>query len=241
MKKNFVVPNPEQIEYIIGIDFGHGETSAAITRIDSKYDPEDIEITEGKKAIPSVMRIDSEGKITLGDEAVHQYTREGGNFYAYFKQSPNTLDEQEIPNLHVMKLFMKSVYDELRNLTSSINELVFCVKMTVRQFCDLRDAIAVESDLNKSYYPKERKGRGHIVLTKDSTCGLIDEWQGSGSLLEIALEKDIRLPIRYIARVVYDGAVKYGIKEIYGVSDSLWSGAVKEIKPMKRRKGGFNE
>lgn len=113
MKKNFVVPNPEQIEYIIGIDFGHGETSAAITRIDSKYDPEDIEITEGKKAIPSVMRIDSEGKITLGDEAVHQYTREGGNFYAYFKQSPNTLDEQEIPNLHVMKLFMKSVYETI--------------------------------------------------------------------------------------------------------------------------------
>lgn len=113
MKKNFVVPNPEQIEYIIGIDFGHGETSAAITRIDSKYDPEDIEITEGKKAIPSVMRIDSEGKITLGDEAVHQYTKEGGNFYAYFKQSPNTLDEQEIPNLHVMKLFMKSVYETI--------------------------------------------------------------------------------------------------------------------------------
>lgn len=137
--------------------------------------------------------------------------------------------------------FMQSVYDELLNSTSHINELVFCVKMSVRQFCDLRDAMKVEADLNKSYYPKERKGRGHIILTKDSTCGLIDEWKGSGSLLEIALEKDIRLPIRYIARAEYDGAVRYGIKEIYGVNDSLWSGAVKEIKPMKRRKGGFNE
>ena len=35
MKKNFIVPNPEQLEYIIGIDFGHGETSAAICRIDN--------------------------------------------------------------------------------------------------------------------------------------------------------------------------------------------------------------
>lgn len=114
MKKNFVVPNPEEIEYVIGIDFGHGETSAAITRIDSEKDPEDIDFTgTGKKAIPSVMHVGSENKITLGDEAVHQYTKEGGNFYAYFKQSPNTLDEQEIPNLHVIKLFMKNVYETI--------------------------------------------------------------------------------------------------------------------------------
>ena len=114
MKKNFIVPNLEEIEYVIGIDFGHGETSAAITRINSEKDPEDIDFTgTGKKAIPSVMHVGSENKITLGDEAVHQYTREGGNFYAYFKQSPNTLDEQEIPNLHVMKLFMKSVYETI--------------------------------------------------------------------------------------------------------------------------------
>lgn len=114
MKKNFVVPNPERIEYVIGIDFGHGETSAAITRIDSEQDPEDIDLTgTGQKTIPSVMHVGSENKITLGDGAVHQYTKEGGNFYAYFKQSPNTLNEQEIPNLNVMKLFMKTVYETI--------------------------------------------------------------------------------------------------------------------------------
>lgn len=114
MKKNFVVPNLEQIEYVIGIDFGHGETSAAITRIDSEKDPEDIDLTgTGQKTIPSVMHVGSEDKITLGDGAVHQYTKEGGNFYAYFKQSPNTLNGQEIPNLSIMKLFMKAVYETI--------------------------------------------------------------------------------------------------------------------------------
>lgn len=113
MKKNFTVPNPEQIEYVIGIDFGHGETSAAITRIEGNNDPEDIEITRGKKAIPSVMHIDLEGKLTLGDEAVHRYTKEGGDFYAYFKQSPDILDEQKNPNVAVMKLYMKRVYETI--------------------------------------------------------------------------------------------------------------------------------
>ncbi len=113
MKKIFVVPNPKQIEYVIGIDFGHGETSAAITRIESNNDPEDIEITRGKKAIPSVMHIDLEGKITLGDEAVHRYTQEGGDFYAYFKQSPDILDEQQSPNVAVMKSYMKRVYETI--------------------------------------------------------------------------------------------------------------------------------
>lgn len=114
MKNNFVVPNPEQIEYVIGIDFGHGETSAAITRIDIEKDPEDIDLTgTGQKTIPSVMHVGSEDKITLGDGAVHQYTKEGGNFYAYFKQSPNTLNEQEIPNLNIMKSFMKAVYETI--------------------------------------------------------------------------------------------------------------------------------
>lgn len=114
MKKNFIVPNPEQIEYVIGIDFGHGETSAAITRIDCNDDPEDIDITgTGQKVIPSAMHISPTGDITIGKGASKLYAKYGGDFYAYFKQSPDTLDEQRNSNLKIMKLFMKSVYETI--------------------------------------------------------------------------------------------------------------------------------
>ena len=114
MNKYFVVPHPEQIEYVIGIDFGHGETSAAITRIDSEKDPEDIDFTgTGKKTIPSVMHIGSDGNITLGEEAIYQNMKGMGDFYAYFKQSPDILDEQKHPNVAVMKLYMKRVYETI--------------------------------------------------------------------------------------------------------------------------------
>lgn len=115
MKKNFIVPNPEQIEYVIGIDFGHGETSAAICRIDDENDPEDIDITgTGQKAIPSVMNIDSNGSTYIGKGAVNRCSNID-DFYAYFKESPDTLDEQLKPSIRIMKLYMKQVYDTICN------------------------------------------------------------------------------------------------------------------------------
>lgn len=113
MKKNFIVPNPEQLEYIIGIDFGHGETSAAICRIDNDKDPEDIVLAEGGgKTIPSLMNIASDGNIYIGGDAVFSRS-DSDKFYAYFKESPDTLDEQLKPSIHIMKLYMKQVYDTI--------------------------------------------------------------------------------------------------------------------------------
>ena len=115
MKKNFIVPNPEQIKYVIGIDFGHGETSAAICRIDDDEAPEDIDITgTGQKTIPSVLNIDSNGKISIGKEAISSRDN-NSKFYAYFKESPDTLDEQIKPSVRIMKLYMKQVYDLICN------------------------------------------------------------------------------------------------------------------------------
>ncbi len=118
MKAQFIAPERGKIEYIIGIDFGHGETSAAICRVDNNKDPEDIDLTgTGKKAIPSTMYIspeDENAKILIGKEAVAEYGRVGnGDIYAYFKQSPDTLDESKNPNIRIMKLFMRKVYESI--------------------------------------------------------------------------------------------------------------------------------
>lgn len=118
MKLQFIEPKKDQTEYIIGIDFGHGETSAAICRVDNNKDPEDIDLTgTGKEAIPSTIYIESKDgveNILIGKEAIAEYGKGGsGDFYAYFKQSPDTLDENKNPNIRIMKLFMRKVYETI--------------------------------------------------------------------------------------------------------------------------------
>ena len=130
---------------------------------------------------------------------------------------------------------LKSIYVETANCSTHMNALVFLVKMTLEEYFNLRDAIDKEKKRNESYNLSERTGRGCLVLSKDTTCGLYDSWNGSGSVLEIKLEKDVRLPFRCIASADHDGCHGYGIREIYGCGSDLWSdNAVKLIRPMKK-------
>ena len=90
-----------------------------------------------------------------------------------------------------------------------------------------------ESGIKATAFPNT--GRGYLLLSKNTTCGLYDSWNGSGSILEIKLEKDVHLPFRCIASADHDGCHGYGIREIYGCGSDLWSdNAVKLIRPMKK-------
>ena len=129
----------------------------------------------------------------------------------------------------------KSIYVETANCSSHMNALVFLVKMTLEQYFNLRDAIDKEKKRNESCNLSERTGRGYLVLSKDTTCGLYDAWNGAGSVLEIKLEKDVRLPFRCLDSAKHDGCRGYSIGEIYGCTSELWSeDAIKEIHPMKK-------
>ena len=61
-----------------------------------------------------------------------------------------------------------------------------------------------------------------LVLDKDVNCGLIDFWNGSGSLLELKLEKDVKLPIKFVHEILPDSCYKWGFKNIYGCDDSFY-------------------
>ena len=132
------------------------------------------------------------------------------------------------------KKFMQSVYDEIINVGSHMNTLTFLVKMSLEDYFHLTDAIGKERERNKSYTLTGRKGRGWILLDKTTTTGLYDPWSGGGSLLEIRLDKDVRLPIRCIETAKHDGCRGYSIREIYGCSSTLWTETLKEIHPMKK-------
>lgn len=62
-------------------------------------------------------------------------------------------------------------------------------------------------------------------------CGLYDPWSGGGSVLEIELDKDVKLPIKYTIFCV-EGCKMHGydIDEVYGLIGSCWKETIKEIK-----------
>jgi hypothetical protein len=131
--------------------------------------------------------------------------------------------------------FLQSVLTEVENCSSSMNALTFLVKMTLSEWFNLHEAVAKEEKLNNRYFPKRSKGRGYLVIDRETSCGLYDPWNGAGGPLEIALDRDVRLPFRMIDSILPDGGRGYSIDEIYGMMPSVWSdNAIKEIHPMKK-------
>lgn len=100
--------------------------------------------------------------------------------------------------------FLDSLNEELLNSCSSLNALTFSVKM------DLGDL------LNYLENPQD------IMLDPNTSCGLVNFWSGSGSLLNIRLNKKVIIPKEF-ARVSIDGGHGYSIREIYGMMSSYWT------------------
>lgn len=142
--RNFITPNKEVHRYIIGIDFGHGETSADICNIqwDDNFlqleDPTPIEIFNGQKATKSVLLVENGTDINneptstyyVGQQAIEKYLnkhRQKGaerlnqsRFYCYFKQIPSLMEENG--TVEVMKQFMRGIYSQIRKQRSELTD-----------------------------------------------------------------------------------------------------------------------
>jgi hypothetical protein len=105
--------------------------------------------------------------------------------------------------------FLKSVVDELTNVTSHMNALSFFVRMTLEEYFDMCDS------------------KNDLTVNERTSCGLYDPWMGAGGMLEIALEKNITIPYSMM-RVEVDGTSGYGVQEIYGVASDLWTETIIE-------------
>lgn len=135
--------------------------------------------------------------------------------------------------------FIESVVTELANLPSHMSTLTFLMKMSLFDLLELHKAIKMQEPFAHKYDPRKSTGNGYVVISKDTECGLFDPWQGSGSVLEIELDKDVVLPIKYIWKAIpeaHNGRFNYGIDEVYGLCGSAWHGTLKEIHPMKEIK-----
>ena len=117
------------------------------------------------------------------------------------------------------KTFLETVLQEVAN-GYGCEALTFCVKMTLGQAIALKERM--ESNQN-----------GSIVLDKKVECGLFASWEGGGSVLEIACEKDVEIPFKNIWKFYIDtcGSSRYdSIHNVYGTDDSIWRDCLKEIK-----------
>lgn len=139
------------------------------------------------------------------------------------KQQGYTLDQviEILKNgdIEKPKTFLETVLQEVAN-GYGCEALTFCVKMTLGQ------AIALKEQM-------ESNPNGSIVLDKRVECGLFDPWQGGGSVLEIACEKDVEIPFENIWKFYIDkrrGNRYDSIHNVYGTDDSIWRDYLKEIK-----------
>jgi hypothetical protein len=128
--------------------------------------------------------------------------------------------------------FLKSVREEVLNASTSMNCLTFLVKMTFRDAIKLQERIKEDKKLKSDgswYEPENRLGTDFITIDKSVECGLFDTWNGSGSTLEIVLEKDIQLPLKYIDSIEVDSCSTrgYGVADVYGLDSSPWRDVIK--------------
>lgn len=121
-----------QIEYVIGIDLGHGETSAASCPVQwdvpvEQLDPvKDMEMGSNKKVLPSAITILDNGTAYIGDAAFAPEILKQAHVHVCFKKAPKDINGEDE---QLMIRFMKEVYKRIRQcnpamLTDS-NHLVY--------------------------------------------------------------------------------------------------------------------
>lgn len=135
MRKKYewaITPDKNKHEYVIGIDFGHGETSAAYCSIgwDSTKGQlsaiKDIDFGSNNKVIPSAISITTDDKAYIGDAAFLPEVLNKAEAKVCFKKKPEDINGE---SERLMMRFMKEVYRTIRERNSALftegNHLVY--------------------------------------------------------------------------------------------------------------------
>ena len=124
-----------------------------------------------------------------------------------------------ISDLHEPKgnAFLESVTDEMNNFSNVMGRLTVLTTVDYDTFIDLAKASIGKNDFYKSF-----------TFGKGSTVGIFNKWLGSGSTLEIELEKPFIVPAEYISDMqieldrMRDHWQGYSVDEVYGLIGSAW-------------------
>lgn len=126
--------------------------------------------------------------------------------------------------------FVDSCITELEEATCHMCALTFLVQMNLNTAINIieKQKEALKNKVYNEYHPNEVKGAplGYITLGKDTSCGLFDTWNGGGSLLEIELEKDVKLPLHLIDRINTQDRMQHA----YALCEECWGDDIKDVK-----------
>lgn len=121
-----------KIEYVIGIDLGHGETSAAICpmqwdKLDNQLEAsKDLEMEPNRKVIPSAITITADGSAKIGTAAFNPSILKEAKVNVCFKKKPVDINGE---SEQLMIRFMKEVYRKIRENNAGMltdgNHLVY--------------------------------------------------------------------------------------------------------------------
>jgi len=113
---------------------------------------------------------------------------------------------REVKKILKGKYDKKSFQQELDNICSSVNQLIFYFKSSVNDLIGIKERF-----------------KNKITIPKESWCGFYDSWNGSGSVLGIKLLKNITIKKQYgktkydSVNIVLDENNKYSVEEVYGL------------------------
>ena len=128
--------------------------------------------------------------------------------------------------------FVESCIQEMENLTSRFGTLTFLVKIPLLKLLDILELQKKEYKKEFHYEPsKNVDAKSYIVLGKETECGLFDPFDGAGSCLEIKLDKDVKIPLKF-CKFCVDGTNMYGsydVNEVYGLMSACWGDTLKEV------------
>lgn len=107
------------------------------------------------------------------------------------------------------------LYDIYQELLNSYNGgcVAVLTEMTLQQLIDINDA-------------KNNNIFGIVTIDKNTSVGLYDYANGGGGPFDIALEKDLDIPIAYIGECLADSTVgsiqNYTLASVYGTNEAFW-------------------
>lgn len=121
-----------KIEYVVGIDLGHGETSAALCPIqwdepESNWtDPTDIEMENNRKVLASAITILPDGKAFIGEKAFNPDILKKADAHVCFKQRPADIDgNAEKLMIRYMSEVYKLILENTNGILTKDNHVVY--------------------------------------------------------------------------------------------------------------------
>lgn len=170
----------KKIEYVIGIDLGHGETSAALCamqwdELDDRLDTaKDLEMEPNRKVIPSAITLTEDGTAKIGTAAFDPNILKHAKVNVCFKKKPTDINGEAE---QLMIRFMKEVYRKIRENNGGMltdgNHLVYIATPSGwdKQTQDLYLEMAKEAGIPMGGITKESRA-AFVKAQHDPTANL---------------------------------------------------------------------